>query len=266
MADYHAPVVVSAMRRMPGTLYRGTMMTPYWTSHDGQHVLYCGDCLAVLPTLGTVDAVVTDPPYGVGLGGTTGTGGAHGLLRESYSSYDDTYENFITTVLPGLNMAINIATRAAVFTGPHIHEQKKPDALGGVYSAAASGRHCWGYKNFLPVLLYGTAPDLHKGAKIPSAIASNAIAEPSGHPCPKPLAWMLWLVRLASRTAQIVCDPFAGSGTTGVACIRTGRRFIGIEIDEQYCAIAVRRLETELSQPQLFPISRITQPTQEALL
>ena len=230
-------------------------MDPYWQSEDGRYVLYCGDAAEVLPTLeaGREYAVVTDPPYGVLLGQTTGTGYGHGLARAAYATYQDTYENFVARVVPCLNKALSMAIRAAVFTGPHIHEQKKPATIGGVYSSAAAGRHCWGYKQFLPVLFYGSAPELHKGAKYPSAIASNAIADDCEHPCPKPLAWMLWLVQLVSRNTEIILDPFMGSGTTGVACIRLGRRFIGIEIEEQYCAMAVRRMQAELDHPPLFP-------------
>ena len=173
-------------------------MQPTWQT-DGVE-LYLGDCLDILPQFapGSISAVVTDPPYGIGLGATNGSGGKHGLAIEAYEGYEDTYENFVAEIVPRINASIDLASRAAVFSGPHIHEQRKPDAIGGVYCSAASGRHCWGFKNFLPVLLYGTAPGLRVGAKTPTAIASNDTAEKIGHPCPKPLKWMKWLVLLAS--------------------------------------------------------------------
>jgi site-specific DNA-methyltransferase (adenine-specific) len=62
------------------------------------------------------------------------------------------------------------------------------------------------------------------------------------------MAWCLGFV----PTAQIIIDPFMGSGTTGVACVRRGRRFVGIEIDEGYFEIACRRIEAETRQPRLF--------------
>ncbi len=241
------------------------MTTPYWTSPDGQHVLYCGDCLEVLQEIGTVDSVITDPPYGIKLRNTARAGAKHGLRHTAYTSDQDTYENFVASVVPRLNTALQKTTRGAVFTGPHIHEQRKPDALGGIYCSTGSGRHCWGFKQFLPVLLYGSAPDLHKGASTPTVIVSNAMADDCGHPCPKPIPWMVWLLLLASRQYDTILDPFAGSCTTGVACIRTGRRFLGIEIDEGYCAIGVKRMEEELRQPQLFLPSRSPQPTQKGL-
>jgi hypothetical protein len=131
-----------------------------------------------------------------------------------------------------------------VFTGPHIHEQRKPDAVGGVYCPAATGRHCWGFKSFLPVLFYGKAPDLHLGSKA-TAITSTEVVERAvvgTHPVPKPVGWMLWLVELATRYGETVCDPFMGSGTTGVACVDSGRNFVGIELDPVYFDRSRRRI------------------------
>lgn len=76
--------------------------------------------------------------------------------------------------------------------------------------------------------------------------------EANGHPCPKPLGWMTWLVELASNPWEIVLDPFMGSGTTGVACVKLGRRFIGIEIEPKYFDIACKRIEAACAQPDLF--------------
>ena len=218
----------------------------------GDATLYLGDCMEILPTLGKVDAVITDPPYGVELGATKGAGGAHGLSLEAYASYDDTYDNYVGQVVPAIRAALGIAQRGAVFIGPHIHELPKFDALGGVYCSAATGRHQWGFKNFLPVLLYGTYPDLHKGAHIPTVFASNETAEKNGHPVPKPVGWMNWLVSLASKPGELVFDLFMGSGTTGVAAVQLGRKFIGIEREPKYFDIACRRIEQAANQGQLF--------------
>jgi site-specific DNA-methyltransferase (adenine-specific) len=64
---------------------------------------------------------------------------------------------------------------------------------------------------------------------------------------------MIHLVQLQSNPGYLICDPFTGSGTTAIACIRTGRRFVGMEQDERYCEIAARRIERELLQPRLLP-------------
>ena len=218
----------------------------------GDARLILGDCREVLPTLEACDATIADPPYGVGLGGTKGSGGAHGLQLQAYASYADTYDNYVKQVVPSLVRAIRLTGRAAVFVGPHIHELPKFDALGGVYCSAAAGRHNWGFKNFLPVLLYGQYPDLHKGARFPTVIASNETAEHNGHPVPKPIGWMIWLVSLTTRSGETVLDPFMGSGTTGVACMNLGRKFIGIEIERKYFDIACSRIENAQRQSKLF--------------
>lgn len=84
------------------------------------------------------------------------------------------------------------------------------------------------------------------------------------HPTEKPLPLMSELVRLYTNPTDTVCDPYAGSGTTGVACARLGRGFIGIEIDPRFFDLSCRRIEAELKQPQLFLEPRRTR--QEALL
>ena len=218
----------------------------------GDAELWLGDCREVLPLLGRCDATITDPPYGVELGSTKGSGGAHGLQLQAYASYADTYDNYVAEVVPAMTQAIQLTGRAAVFIGPHVHELPKFDALGGVYCSAATGRHQWGFKNFLPVLLYGTYPDLNMGAHYPTAIASNETAEKNGHPVPKPVGWMRWLVGLTTRYGEVVLDPFMGSGTTGVACAQLGRKFIGIEREPKYFDIACRRIEDAQRQAKLF--------------
>lgn len=231
----------------------------------GDATLYLGDCMDVLPTLGKVDAVITDPPYGVDLGSTKGGGGSHGLALEAYASYSDTYENYVSQIVPALITSVAKATRAAIFIGPHIHELPKFDALGGVYCSAATGRHQWGFKNFLPVLFYGAYPDLQNGARYPTVIASNETAEKNGHPVPKPIGWMQWLVNLTTRPNETALDPFMGSGTTGVAAIQLGRKFIGIEREPKYFDIACKRIEQAVAQGQLFAPEPVKQ-VQESLL
>ena len=72
------------------------------------------------------------------------------------------------------------------------------------------------------------------------------------HPCPKPESFMRWMVGKASLPDETVLDPFMGSGTTGVACMNLGRRFIGIEIEPKYFDIACERIERAYAQGKLF--------------
>lgn len=163
-------------------------MKPYYS--DDTVTLYHGDCRDVLRGL-TWDACITDPPYGVDLGNTGDPrGGSHGLNLSGYA-FADTYEHFVREIVPRLSEALDRSRRAVVFTGPHIHEQKKPDAIGGIYCPGACARNGWGFKTFLPVLLYGKSPTvaMGKGATIPTTLRSSIATErhPNGHPVPKPL-------------------------------------------------------------------------------
>ena len=93
----------------------------------------------------------------------------------------------------------------------------------------------------------------------------NRDADGTEHPHQKPVQVIDWLLALASTPGATVFDPFMGSGTTGVACVRTGRNFIGCEIDPTYYAIAQRRIAEAQLQPPLFPHEATAQATQERM-
>jgi site-specific DNA-methyltransferase (adenine-specific)/modification methylase len=211
-----------------------------WTMH-------LGDCLEVMPTLAAVDALVTDPPYGIGLGthgGAAAKPGKNRIVKSGYASHDDSPESF-GAVAERITAAIAVAKRSAVFMFASSFAQlPRPDVLGGVYMPSACGRSRWGFTSLAPVLFYGSAPALNLGARA-TCITSTETAEKTEHPVPKPIGWMLWLVGLASLPNELVLDPFAGSGTTGVACLRLGRRFIGIEKEPKYFELACERLRAE---------------------
>lgn len=215
------------------------MSEPYYT--DDLVTLYHGDCREVTAWL-EADVLVTDPPYGVDLGAQkdkrVGTGRLH---KTAYAEYEDTHENLVNLVVPVIETALTRVVRGASFSGPHLQDMPKATAVGGVFVPSASARHAWGFKTFLPVLFYGKDPTLHRGAR-PNVIQSNAHAERNGHPCPKPIEWMRWLVNRVALPGEVVTDPFAGSGTTLFAAKESGYRAIGVELDERYCEIAAKRL------------------------
>jgi site-specific DNA-methyltransferase (adenine-specific) len=218
----------------------------------GNATLYLGDCREVIPALAPCDALITDPPYGVALGiDKDMRADGHGLAKLGYSSYDDSYENLVGIVAPAIAEALKKVKRGAVFVGPHLSEMPKANAFGGIYCSAAVGRHAWGFNVFIPFLLYGKDPELNKGARL-LVLQSSETSERNGHPCPKPIGWMNWLVARVTMAGESVFDPFMGSGTTGVACANLSRPFVGVEIDPAYFDIACERIAAAQAQQRLF--------------
>ena len=219
------------------------MIKPYYESEG--ITIYHGDCREILPQLPMVDLVLTDPPYGINLGShqdATEKRPGVGLKKRGYESYVDSYEHLKTIVVPSVVLALKKATRGIVFmAGTNMWEFPKPDAVSCVYIPCGNGRTKWGFQNTAHFMLYGTAPNLHLGAKH-TALYSTESSEKNGHPCPKPYKWITWCVSLGSVAGETILDPFMGSGTTLVAAKELGRKAIGIEIEERYCEIAVKRL------------------------
>ena len=218
----------------------------------GAATLYLGDCRDILPTLGKVDAVVTDPPYGVNFAGSvTKHSGAHGV---TYASFDDTPENVRASIVPRINEAVAIAGCAVVTPGlAAMFAYPEPRSVGWIYYPSGANSGPWGFVCGQPIYYYGKDPYLAKqlGSR-PNCFASVEAAEENGHPCPKPIRQMRWLVNRASLADHLILDPFMGSGTTGVAAVQMGRKFIGIEIEERYFQIACRRIEEAQRQGDMF--------------
>ncbi len=220
-------------------------MKPYYD--EAGITIYHGDCREIVSSL-AADALITDPPYGVNLGTSDSRGDGHGLAKCGYLNFSDSFDEWLELVPPVLKMSLAIVKRGAVFAGKHLTYQPQPDALGGIYCSSGSGRNKWGFTNFMPIFFYGNSPTIHLGASHTVKV-SNEISEVNGHPCPKPIGWMKWLLGLAVASNETVLDPFMGSGTTLRAAKDLGLKAIGIEIEERYCEIAANRLR----QGVLFP-------------
>ena len=205
------------------------------------NTIVCGDCLDVMRDWPDkcVDLVLTDPPYGVGFNGKATK--FHGPTGERYSEFIDTEENVINQIIPRFVFALSKAKRATVTPGTRCSFlYPNPTEIGGVFCPSGAGIGRWGFTCLHPILYYGNDPQ--RGC-YPNSFSSNALSEKNDHPCPKPLDWMLWFVKRCSLDNEIILDPFCGSGTTCVAAKKLGRRWIGIDISENYCQIARDRLE-----------------------
>jgi site-specific DNA-methyltransferase (adenine-specific) len=212
----------------------------------GDATLYLGDCLEILPKLGPVDAVVTDPPYGIGF---------------PYLSYQDTRES-LRDLIAGIFLHRQIAERFVILPGvTQVHEYPPPDWIGCVTWNTTGSFGKYGYTQWMPVLLYGK--DLEGFGNVNGTTKTDTLrisggasvgfqrsTEEKQHTCPKPEGVMRWCVNRFSSSA--VLDPFMGSGTTGVACANLGRKFIGIEIEPKYFDIACKRIEAAYAQGRLF--------------
>ncbi len=216
----------------------------------GDATLYHGDCLEILPTLPKVDAVVTDPPYGVN--GGSGTLGIASAKTKYKAEWCDTEQYLIDTIIPAFEMALELADCAVVTPGsPCAFLYPRPADLGALYQPATTGMAKWGRETVQPVLFYGKDP--RAGLTIQAKHYQNtARASDDRHPCAKPIGVAEWMVHRASDPGHVILDPFMGSGTTGVACMNLGRKFIGIEIERKYFDIACERIENAQRQARMF--------------
>lgn len=215
-------------------------MTPTWQTDDGRIQLYCGDCLKILPEIGKVDAVITDPPYGIGEhGGACRTRGRPGYSKHKNLGWDN------ETPSAEVFSIILHCSEIVVVWGGNYFADKLPTSMGWLYwrklmgGDFSDGELAWTSRQMA----------LREFTKCPKRIDKT-------HPCQKPVELMEWSMDRAMvpiGTTTIVADPFMGSGTTGIACIRTGRKFIGIEISPEYFEIAKNRIKIELQQ-QLLPL------------
>ena len=223
----------------------------------GNATLYLGDALDVIPALDQVDAIITDPPYGVALGNTK-SGQERERGQIGYESFDDTPEYIAAVIVPAFCAGLEKAKRAALTPGNRsAFLYPKPADVGVWYNQAGTGRGKWGFLLAHLILYYGTDPNAGKRSTASSTWGLTKHDDMSGdrnntHPCPKPLQFMEWMVGKASLVNESVLDPFMGSGTTGYACMKTNRRFIGIEIEPKYYEIACERIENAQRQTRMF--------------
>jgi len=218
-------------------------MKPYFETELGK--LYHGDCLEILPKLGPVDLVLTDPPYGVAFSGK-----ATKHTTKKSGGYDSQDSREIGPEVIKYALSIPSSKRMVVFPGNNnAFSYPPPNDIGCVYCPSGAGIGKWGFTCFHIILFYGP----RYGNKLqPTSFQSFAVAKMDGHPCPKPVLWMTEILRKFSSESEFILDMFLGSGTTAVACERLGRKWIGIEISEQYCEVAAKRIQAEAAQIKLF--------------
>jgi len=237
---------------------------------DWINTVQCGDCLELLPLIpdGCIDLVLTDPPYAISLLGVIHQGQAgKGAKRLDYFDGDHDWSNMIyNVVVPAIDISICKMTPTA-----SIYIWCSHRSLGPIVSLLED-KHgfstrplIWlkkvtppappntGWSSGFELCLYG----YHKGRiwNQEKMIMRNIFEADSyrhgqpgkvNHPTQKPMNVILPLVKASSNPNDLILDPFCGSGTTLVAAKQLGRRFIGMEINQDYVSIANERLKQEV--------------------
>jgi DNA modification methylase len=205
----------------------------------GDATLYCADCMDVLPTLERVDAVITDPPYGIDIENAGGRGKANGWNQFEKLGWDKVKPD------DGIFSLILASSAHQIIWGGNYFTNVLPPTMqwlvwdkGQRSFSLADCEFAWSSQN--------------RAARVFDYSRGQALQDGKQHPTQKPVELMKWCIEQIKPTPQTILDPFAGSGTTGVAAIQLGRKFIGIEREERYFEIACRRIEQAYAQGQLF--------------
>ena len=228
----------------------------------GAATLYLADCRDVLPTLGKVDHIITDPPFserthaGHDAGARSGNDGGkrdalgYGALTlpnvvdlsKVFTAICSGWIAWITdhTLAPHVGAALDKCGRY-VFAPLPFYQPGRSVRLAG------DGPSSW-----TDWIVVARTAAQHKWGTLPGGYAAGPGWNDKARMGGKPTRLMQLLVNDYSRPGELVCDPFMGAGTTGVACAREGRRFIGIEIDPDAFDIACRRIEQAQRQGDMF--------------
>jgi site-specific DNA-methyltransferase (adenine-specific)/modification methylase len=229
------------------------------------HRLLLADCLAVRDYLlaRRPDAIVTDPPYGVGW---NGTGDKSGILAATTA--------FSGTKITGDHKPFDpsawLDAASVVLWGANHYADKLPTRARWLV---------WDKRRGLPSNDLADCELAWTNSDMPARLMAlrwmgmlkdSERGEPRVHPTQKPVEVMRWCVELASRPGELVLDPYMGSGTTGVACALTGRRFLGVEIDPVYFEVACERIlkahDPAAFQAAAWTRNRMTSPKVQRLV
>lgn len=241
---------IDADTTLDSAAHGGCPATTCYASSCGRVTLYLGDCLELLATV-KADAIVTDPPYGMSwnakgkIGRPSSVATAGGTYGRDWGYIEGDRKPFdpspmLATGKPLVTWGANhYANRLPLSPGWLIWDKKR----GGTAGKGYTGSDCemaWCSETGDSTAIYCLYWD---GFRRDCEVGDHF------HPTQKPVSLMAWCMEQAKVPAgAVVLDPYMGSGTTGIACLRTGRRFVGIEKDPAHYATALERIKNELSQ------------------
>jgi len=216
--------------------------------------LILGDCVSVMPALGKVDAVVTDPPYGIGADEAAAKNkGKSGWKYYEFKGWD--------AARPSPEIFAKILSNSdeqIIWGGNYFADLLPPTMRWLVWDK--------GQRDFSLADCEFAWTSQQKAARVFNYARGKALLDGKEHPTQKPVALMEWCLGFLPD-AKTILDPFMGSGTTLVACAKLGRKGIGIELDPDYFEIACKRVREAYAQPDLLiHYAPPAKPTQEVLL
>ena len=198
----------------------------------GDATLYHGDCMDILPTLGKVDAVVTDPPYGIG-------------WKPRVNHQDQQWNDVEIDI-----SKILIADKHCIWGGNYYADRLPCSEAWRIWLKRPAGFDD-DPRTYSPCELawtdYGGKPKVKTHVWDGGKRAGKRENREFNHPAQKPIEVMEWCI----PDVELILDPFMGGGTTGVACANQGRSFIGIEVQKEYFDIACERIEAAYAQGRL---------------
>lgn len=211
----------------------------------GNATLYLGDCREILPTLPAETLIVSDPPYGISYkhgGGGRKNIHSMGASRTQSRAIKGDAEPFDPAHLIGFK-------RALLFGADHYAWRLPEGGMFHVWDKDPKGRLSW--DSFSDAELFWTNWTRNRVCfrYLWKGLCQEGQGERRYHPTAKPVALMANCVEMVGD--GVICDPYMGSGTTGVACANLGRAFIGVEVEQDYFDIACRRIEDAQRQGRL---------------
>ena len=216
----------------------------------GNAELWHGDCREILPTLPMFDLICTDPPYGIK--DRIRNSQKDGWVDYGCEGWDKTRP---ATWLFGLMR--EKAKECIVWGGNYFTDILPPTMRWLVWDK--------GQREFSLADCEFAWTSEQKAARVLTLSRGEALQDGKEHPTQKPVRLMVWCMQM-HITAKTICDPFMGSGTTGVACAQLGKAFTGIERERKYFDIACERIARAQAQGTLLPPEPPPRPEQTALL
>jgi DNA modification methylase len=202
--------------------------------------LHLGDCREILPSLGRFDAIVTDPPYGIGADEA-----AHkNKGKWGWKFYGETSWDKSRPAASAIILLREISDYQIIWGGNYFTDLLPPTMQWLIWDK--------GQRDFSLADFEIAWSSQHAAGRIIDYPRSLALKDGKEHPTQKPIEVMAWSIQALPESCVSICDPFMGAGTTGVAAVRLGKRFTGIEIDSKYFDIACRRIDEEWRKPRMF--------------